>query len=245
VTVRCKIADGILQSAGPWLINAELEHYLIRVHRLKVGDQVLAFDGHGYECESKIISTSSGFALSGISEPKKGLTGVPITICYGLPKGDKLDRVTRQLTELGIGRLFLIECDRSVSKIHGQRAAKKLERLNRIVDEAARQSGRCDKLEISGPMSIAKAIETLAGLPVVVFDPTGQTSLNEVQHGGQLAAFVGPEGGFSQGELTSLREANSVIVNLGGLILRTETAAPVAATLLLNAVDHFRAPSSP
>ncbi|MEE2758190.1 MAG: RsmE family RNA methyltransferase [Myxococcota bacterium] len=239
VPVRCKIPDGTFQRPGPWELRAELKHYLLRVHRLSPGDAVNAFDGTGHECLAELVSTPDGFALQPVSVPKKGLTGVPITICYGLPKGDKLDRVTRQLTELGIGHLLLMECDRSVAKIHGPRAEKKRERLRRIADEAARQSGRCDTLQISGPMSVRKAIESLNKTPCVVFDPTGVMGFKDLTWEGPVAAFVGPEGGFSQGELAILRDADAAIVSLGGLVLRTETAAPVAATLLLSKFGHF------
>ena len=234
MTVRFRLEVVELDRDEPWDLDEAGLHYLTRVHRLKPGDLVTIFDGHGRERNAQLTLTDGAFQLVPHGPVKPGLLGSPVTVVYGVPKGDKLDRVARQLTELGVGRLILVACDRSVVKLTPQRAGKRLDRLRRVIDEAARQSGRSDVMSVDGPYTMSEALTQLSDHRLLVFDPSGQKDHEAIVPSQATAVVVGPEGGLSQAELAVCDDAGGHRVGLGDLILRTETAAPVAAALTLH-----------
>jgi 16S rRNA (uracil1498-N3)-methyltransferase len=134
-----------------------------------------------------------------------------------MPKGDRLDWLVQKVTELGVDRLVLLHCDRSVVRWKDDRRDGQLARLQRIADEACRQSRRVWRLRLDGPVDAAAVLAEY-----VVAEPGGRplTASDRV-------VAVGPEGGWSDRELLLARDRAS----LGDTILRTETAAISAATL--------------
>ena len=90
-----------------------------------------------------------------------------------------------------------------------------------------------------GPQTIAEALESNAFDTLIVLDPTGNQQLDELELHGTIGAVVGPEGGFTADELGALNDAGAHCVRLGHLVLRTETAAPVAAALVLHRLGHI------
>jgi len=239
MTVRLHLVAVDLQAPGPWPMDQDSIHYLCRVHRLGEGDSLVVFDGAGRERAAQICRFDGHLSLEPMGELVTGLMGAPVDVCYGLPKGEKLDRVTRQLTELGVRTLTLVSCDRSVTKLTAARAEKRRARLARIIAEAARQSGRSDAMAIKGPVTLSTSLSETEGETVLVFDPTGEHRIEDLELRGAITLYVGPEGGFSPAELAILDSAGALRTQLGQLILRTETAAPVAAALVLHRIGHL------
>ena len=93
-----------LTRGGPWPLNEASVHYLRRVRRCQEGDLLVAFDGLGHEIDAQLALMDGTWVITALGPPRVGQTGAPISVYYGLPKGEKLDRVTRQLTELGVQR---------------------------------------------------------------------------------------------------------------------------------------------
>lgn len=200
MTIRFRLANMDLSTPGPWPLDEAGAHYLLRVHRLKQAALVMVFDGGGLERAAHLELEAGAPYLVPHGAVVEGLGGAPITVCYGLPKGDKLDRVARQLTELGVSRLLLINCQHSVVRLSGQKAIKRRERLMRVVAEAARQSGRSDLMEIAGPVSVRDALDQLTHHTVLVFDVDGHQTVDTIVFDKSTAVFIGPEGGFSESE---------------------------------------------
>lgn len=232
---------GVDLRAERWDLPAEAAHYLVRVRRLVPGDAVRVFDGAGHEADARLepadpaaTGPDDAWALRRAGPVEVGVRAAPVTLVYGLPKGDKLDRVARQITELGAARLILLDCARSHVKLDGPRAEKRRERLARIVAEAARQSGRADTPAVDGPVSVAEALALTAGQTRWVLHPEGGGPLDAASARPPLALFVGPEGGFAPRELAEMRAAGVAPIALGCPVLRTETAAPVAVALALH-----------
>ncbi len=140
-----------------------------------------------------------------------------------MPKGDRLDWMVQKVTELGVDRLALLHADRSVVRWKPDRVEHQLSRLQRIADEALRQSRRVFRLTIDAPVDAADVLEGY-----VVAEPGGRASV-----AGDTAVAVGPEGGWSETELA----AAGGRVDLGPTILRTETAA-VAVSALCVALER-------
>lgn len=230
---------GVDPHADGWELPPEREHYLVRVRRLGPGDPVRLFDGAGHEVDTRLCAPESDdrpWRLEPIGPVQTGRRAAPLTLVYGLPKGDKLDRVARQITELGAARLILLDCARSVVRLAGPRADKRRERLARIVDEAARQCARADTVEVVGPLDLAAALDATAADVRWILHPEGGAPLADAPLPAgrpSVALFVGPEGGFAPEELAALGGAGAHAISLDCPILRTETAAPVAVALAL------------
>lgn len=206
-------------------------HHLVHVLRLAEGAPLVVFDA-GLEIDATLARAGASWIARRVGVVRAGVTGAALTLAYGLPKGDKLDVVLRQATELGVGRVVLLDCARSVVKLTADRAAKRLERLERVVEQAARQSGRADVPRLMGPLSVAAAAAQLADHTIWLLHTEGGVSLAGAPARAPLAVFVGPEGGFDHAEIEALDGATRV--TLGPSVLRTETAAPVACALALH-----------
>jgi 16S rRNA (uracil1498-N3)-methyltransferase len=235
MSVRVTLATADLRVGSAWPLDDRATHYLLRVHRLRAGDLVTVFSREGVEIDAR-LERGEPWRLVAESPLREGLTASPVTVYYALPKGDKVDRVVRQLSELGVERLVLFSGVRSVVKLTAARAQKKLERWRRIAEEAARQCGRSDSLMISGPVTLSEILESLGETTALVFEPAANNTLDQVEWTCPVALFIGPEGGISPDELLQMKNAGVLEVRLGPLVLRTETAAPVAAALVLDRI---------
>lgn len=198
-------------------IDDEVEHHLTRVLRLNSGEVVSATDGRGglrlYEAR---VDDSIELVATGPAS-QRARPGGEFTLVTAIPKGDRVDWLVQKTTELGVDRVVLIHAERSVVRWKPDRVAKQLTRLQRIADEALRQSRRLHRVEVTGPVA---AEEAIAGSAVA--EPGGRALLDS-----DTRIAIGPEGGWSPRELAVAGEH----IDLGPFILRTETAAVAAASL--------------
>jgi 16S rRNA (uracil1498-N3)-methyltransferase len=198
-------------------------HHLLRVLRLRDGEQVSVSDGLG----SWRLTTVSGEALLPIHDVHRvgAAERSRRTIVSAIPKGDRLDWMVQKLTELGVDDIVLLHASRSVVRWDAERAHKQLVRLRRIAKEAAMQSRRVWLPELRGPIDFGEAIS----LPGAVVAEPGAPRLAE-----QSCVVIGPEGGFSEAELA--HDVPTACV--ADTVLRVETAAvAVAAWWAHAAVD--------
>lgn len=226
---------------GPVALPIESARHA-RVLRLTAGDPVVLFDGSGATARAVMTADARRRLACDAEAPER--TPEPsrrLSVLVGLTKGSKLDGVARMLTELGVDRLALCLCERSVPE--PREAGSRLARLQRISLEACGQSGRARPLTIEGP---APLLELAAGAPQ---DATRIVCWERAQHAmpalpahGDVWVVVGPEGGLSATEVRSLTELGYAEVGLGALILRVETAAPVVAALLSERLGRLRGP---
>ncbi len=210
-------------------------HYLARVRRLPVGAEVEVVDPEGRAALYRIVQITGDRVRLVIVErlSRRVLQGV-LTLLQPLLQRRKLELVVQKATELGVDHIRLAPAERSVARWDPEEQANRLDRLERIVLEASRQSRR------DGP----PALDLLDGLHAL--DPLGDGErrflLTEVPGEGALAlaelanaprsrrvmVAVGPEGGLSPGELDTLSSAGFEPLRLGPLVLRTETASVLA-----------------
>jgi 16S rRNA (uracil1498-N3)-methyltransferase len=207
-----------LAGTGTIMLDDDVEHHLRRVLRLRDGDSVGVTDGQGRWCLAAAVRAGNSVRLEATSavttEPEPSR---PITIAAAIPKGDRLDWMVQKVTELGVARLELLHAERSVVQWKPDRVAHQLARVQRIADEALRQSRRVFRLTIVAP---APAVVVLEGR--VLAEPGGRTLT-----AADTAVAIGPEGGWSDAEL----RAGGDRVDLGDTILRTETAAVAVSAL--------------
>ena len=197
-------------------------HHLERVLRLRAGEAVTASDGAGRWVACRFSTggrEGPGLEVDGevVAEPA---AAPPITVAFAPTKGDRPEWAVQKLTELGVDRIVPLLAARSVVRWTGDRAAGPVERLRRVAREAAMQSRRAWLPVVEQPTTFAEA----AGRPgAALAVPGGQPpSL------GRTVVLVGPEGGWDADELG----AGLPTMGLGPNVLRTETAAVAAATLL-------------
>lgn len=232
MSVRSPIAA---LAAGPRTLSGEASHHLCRVLRLRDGDRFVAFDPALLVEADAVIVEASGSAVRveiGATRPADVVALVPLVLVYGLAKGDKVDSVVRDATELGATRIVIARTARAVAKVEGDKASAKLERWRRISEQAARQCGRADPPAIEGVLDWKEALEAAAQDAGARFclwenatDPLGPKLSAVVAAKGSLAFAVGPEGGLTEAEVEEARVAGFAPVSLGRFILRTETVA--------------------
>ncbi len=222
-----------LPEAGRVALPPEVARYATRVRRVGEGEPVRLFDGAGREGDARLVLEGEAWLAELVGTPSAGLVGAPLTLFYALPKGEKLDAVVRQATELGVSRIALVAARRSVTRWDSARAGKKLERLRRVATDAARQSGRADVPAVDGPHDVAAAAADDSATRWVLH-PEGGHPIDEHPARAPLAIAVGPEGGFAPEELEVFDAHGWRRITLSGPILRTETAATVACALSLH-----------
>ncbi len=212
------LVDAAELALDRWQPEDDVEHHLRRVLRVRDGDLVTATDGAGGWRPFRVEGAASAVRLVAdgevATEPRPGPA---LTIATAIPKGDRVEWLTQKVTECGADRITFLDCDRSVVRWTPERADRHLGRLQRIADEALRQSRRVWRTVVDGPVP---AIDVIAS--VAVAEPGGEP-LTAEHH----TIAIGPEGGWSTAE----RGTMSLCVELSPHVLRTETAAVVATTL--------------
>ncbi len=203
-------------------LSREQAHHLVHVLRLREGAEVSLFDGRGSAARAvvqRIAGREVELRVLG-PEPSRE-SALSLTLAVAPPKGDRMSFLIEKLTELGVTRVIPLETERG-------RSGGSLERFRRIAIESCKQSGRSRTPEVQEPRSIASVLEEPG--PVVAAHP-GAPPLG-LGPTDKVIALVGPEGGWSEQELTLASSRGVTLFGLGPRTLRTETAAIATATLL-------------
>ena len=220
------------------LEGGEFRH-LQRVLRLREGDHVTVFDDEGREHVGIILSMSPRAAAVRIVSTTTPVRESPllITLYQGIPKGRKMDLIVEKATELGTRSI--IPFSSAFSSAGPPAAAGKIERWQRIALAATKQSARTHVPTIGASVTFPEAIAHGAehALKLLLYEGAGTLPLAELAATlpatpTSAAVFVGPEGGFSHDEVLQATERGFALVNAGPRVLRTETAALVAVSLV-------------
>lgn len=211
-------------------------HHAQRVLRLKAGDKVTLFngDGHDYVCELLRVSKE------GVSAKISGQTLIEresplnVTLAQCISSGDRMDLTLQKSVELGIARIQPLAAERSVVKLSGERAEKRLQHWQNVVISACEQSGRAIVPEVLPPMPMLHWLAQQDDYTLkLILNPFTERRLHDLaQPQGPICLLIGCEGGFAPGEVTAALHAGFTDVKLGPRILRTETAGLAALTAL-------------
>lgn len=230
MSVRCAVTPLV---TGECVLPKDASHYLCRVLRLRSGDTFVAFDPATKAEASAVVVEASGEAavvtLAGIRAADV-VACVPLVLVYGHAKGDKVDAVVRDATELGATLIIIAQTARAVAKVAGDRTGHKVERWRRIAQEAARQCGRGDPPRVEGVLAWKEALEAASAVASARYclwenarEPLANTLLTHIREQRSLAFVVGPEGGLTDEEVGMAQTMDFAVVSIGRLILRTET----------------------
>lgn len=224
------------------ILKGEDRHHLLNVLRQGPGDEITVLNGKGEEYLVRITGTTADQVNGEIVRQVERQTEprVKITLVQSLPKADKLEWILQKNTELGVSRFQPVFTERSNIKLDQATQGRKLERWNKIIREAAEQSGRqiIPVLEPIRRWSEMFASLSEGGLVLIPWEGEAGQSLKQVlerqsEIPGSVTVLIGPEGGFSLKEVEEAKEKGAISVTLGPRILRTETAGLVVASALL------------
>lgn len=221
------------------IAGQELEH-LRRVLRLTVGDSVTLFDDTGWEHEAVIRSLHADRGELAIRRSYEAGRESPLklTLALGLTKGEKMDFVVEKATELGVASILPFTSSFTVPKLDAQKIAKRSERWQKIALSAAKQCGRTQVPEILPLCEFAAMVEGAGAnqLKLLFWEKETARSLRQVHEANATATAilvaVGPEGGLSSAEAQLAAARGFHSVHLGRRILRAETAAVTALSLV-------------
>jgi 16S rRNA (uracil1498-N3)-methyltransferase len=219
--LRRSAAHVFVESLDAPVLAPDDLHHLVKVLRLREGEVVSVSDGAGGWRLCRLVAAGE-LAIDG-EKSFEPAPSPPVTIGFAIPKGERPEWIVQKLTEIGVDRVLLLHAAHSVVRWAPDRAARNLERLRRVAREAAMQCRRVRLVELVGPLAVDAPL--VAGDGVAVAEPGGhRINLS------RPTVLIGPEGGWAPGEL----EHGGATVSLGSTILRVETAALVAATLLVD-----------
>jgi len=203
----------------------------VQVLRLQPGAPVVLFDGQGGEWSAQVerIGRQSVQVRLGDFVDVDRELGVPVTLALGMPANDRMDTLIEKACELGVAAIQPLVCERSVLRLAGERAERKVAHWQAVAVAACEQSGRTRVPAIAPVRSLPDWLADLAMPPAglrVLMSLHGARPLAELTRGagGAVVSLSGPEGGFADAEERLARERGFVPVSLGPRVLRADTA---------------------
>jgi 16S rRNA (uracil1498-N3)-methyltransferase len=225
-------------------LSADESHHLVAVNRARIGDTVVAFDGRGAEWICELTADRKNAAVLKVRFKQKiKPLAYEITLGQALPKGPGMDAIVRKATEIGAARIVPLESERTQVHLDGERSDKKIEKWQTAALEAAKQCGNAFVPEVLPVQNAAAFIESARGydLKLIASLQPGAKSLKTVLQSFRTAQnrapkkvlwLIGPEGDFTPAELSMAQSAGFEPITLGPLVLRCETAAVYALSVL-------------
>lgn len=212
-------------------------HHMRDVMRLKEGDAVSVFNGEGKEYITRIKTIGKNEAILAVEEVKKSKQlGTRITLAQALPRLSKIDSIIQKATELGVYEIIPMITERTIAR--PKDSAGKLKRWEKIIVEASKQCRRKSLPKIANVTAFSDIIKKIKDFDMALIFSTGKDNeklcdLFKNFTKGNVLVLIGPEGDFSPSEESCARAQGCHPVSLGEIILRCETAA-VAALSIIN-----------
>lgn len=227
-----------------YLTDKQDLHHMKKVLRMSVGDEMDISDGSAWEYHVEIESLDEKEATLLILDKQKFAREpeLLVTLYQGIPKASKMEEIIQRCVELGVNSIVPVFMERTVVVDKGN-FSKKLDRWQKISDEAVKQCKRGIIPDVQGTVKFKEALPMLQNHDLILFpyenedNKTIKDCLREVVASDQkpktVAIIIGPEGGFADKEATALDEIGAARVSLGKTILRTETAGPAALAMTM------------
>ena len=221
----------------------DAEH--VRVLRLRPGEDITICDGEGTDYKCRLVSADKDQAEAEVLEVVRcpAEPTVKVTLLCGLPKGDRVDYIIQKGVEAGACEIQFFNCERCVAR--PETPEKKLERWQRIAEEAAKQSGRGIIPAVGWAGDFAQALDAAVKkeLGLFMYETGEREALNTVLDANKsaktAAIMTGPEGGFAAFEAKLAKIAGLHLCSMGERILRCETAPVVAVSAVMYATGNL------
>lgn len=222
------------------VLSGENAHHISKVLRMAQGDEIVLCDGNSVEYDCTIVEITRGQVVCSIRQKRLSAAepSVQTTLYMALPKGDKMDLIVQKSVELGVYEIVPYLAHNCVSR--PKDPEKKVQRWQKIADEAAKQSGRGCLTKVSSIVPIVEAMQRAAQAELALFPYENEEKcmLRDVlEHNKRktISVLIGPEGGFLSKEAEMAAQCGLVSVSLGRRILRCETAPIVTLAAILYA----------
>lgn len=224
-------------AAGQQLeLPSDVAHH-INVVRMEPGDTLTLFNGDGGEYTAVLteVQKKKAWAEVKVFDPREAELPFAVTLAQALPEGTKMDWIIEKAIELGVAGIQPLAARRCVVRLSAERAEKKLEHWNGIVVSASEQCGRNRLASVAAPLEFKDWIAQQDLHKRVILTPRATESLADWarhQPAQALSIMVGPEGGFSDEEEAEALRRGALPLSIGPRVLRTETAALAAVSIL-------------
>lgn len=215
-------------------------HHLLRVVRRRVGDPLELIDASGRIWPATVTETDPACAVRVGAEPRPAPPPLPVDLIVGIAEPARLDLVVEKASELGVRSVTIVTSERTRRTPSPDAFATRVERLTRIAEGAARQSGNATPTAVRGLVAFFDVIDVDATASLLL-DPRGEIGLPAALAGssGPVRIAVGPDTGWSGAEVDRARDAGWTICGLGPATLRMETAAVAACVLAADAYGRL------
>ena len=233
-TVRIYDKQDNLQEHQEITLGENGSGHLCRVLRFKAGDLFNIFDGNGNEFKARLLSCGSK-AQAEILERVANNSKSPLQIELGqvISRGDKMDLTIQKATELGIYSISPLTAVRCNVKLDEKRSLRKIDSWQKIAISACEQSGRADVPTVNPITDLNSWCAQDSDALNLTLDPLSSLRLKDLKPtSSKIRLLIGPEGGLDSSEIATASKCGFVGVSLGPRILRTETAALVALSIL-------------
>jgi 16S rRNA (uracil1498-N3)-methyltransferase len=218
-------------------LQSKEARYILAVLRLGPGDEVTVFDGEGREYRTALFDDYEGGVYLSIQEELNPERESPVRITLGqaLLKGEKMKFVIQKATELGVDRIIPLVSSRSIPLVEGERETLRIERWRRIAQEAAKQCGRTVVPDVTQIHELDDFFSQGEGTRMILWEeePTPlREVIEKIDPKRGITLLIGPEGGFSEDEVSTAQGSGFLVAGLGQRILRAETASLSVLSIL-------------
>ncbi|MDB6087563.1 MAG: hypothetical protein JWN85_347 [Gammaproteobacteria bacterium] len=218
------------------VIEGSAVNHITRVLRLRSGDALTVFDGRGGEYSARIEEFRRDTVVVAVDEYRDDERESPLslTLAQGISRGERMDWIIQKATELGTARIIPVFTKRSMVKLDERQAEKKLQHWRGIAVAACEQSGRNRVPDLTSPLDLSEVLRD--GDPSatrLLLSPTADLGIDDLELTAPgITVLIGPEGGLAETEHAAAVAAGFRPVRLGPRVLRTETAAIAALTII-------------
>jgi 16S rRNA (uracil1498-N3)-methyltransferase len=209
--------------------------HVVQVLRLSEGASITLFNGRGGEYQGVITSQNRravSVTLEKFSEIERE-SPLEITLVQGISRGERMDYTIQKAVELGIHRIVPFKSLRTGVRLPPDRIERRLEHWRGVIHHACEQCGRNRVPSLSSIQSLDEILAAESFSLGAVLNPNGMVDISQLEPApGPILLVIGPEGGLDDAEIEQLREAGFLNLRLGPRVLRTETAAVTALSIL-------------
>jgi 16S rRNA (uracil1498-N3)-methyltransferase len=222
------------------VVEGSAVNHITRVLRLRSGDALTVFDGSGGEFGARIEEFRKDAVVVAVEEhrPLDRESPLTLTLAQGISRGERMDWIIQKATELGTSKIVPLFTKRSMVRLDERQAERKIQHWRAIAVAACEQCGRNKVPELVTPIDFFDVLPAdSSGATRLLLSPTGDLRIEDLQDTAKaITVLIGPEGGLDDVEQEAALAAGFKAVRLGPRVLRTETAAVAALTIIQH---HF------
>ena len=215
------------------LLSPEAAHHVSKVLRMKVGQSLHVFNGHGGYFDAMITRIDKRNVEAAIVDhyPDESESPLTITLVQGVSRGERMDYTLQKAVELGVQHIVPVLCEYTNVKLDDEKKQKRHEHWQKIIINACEQCRRNQIPSLTITQALGNWLNDKNDTLKLILHPGGPAKLGQLENkDNRISLLAGPEGGFSDIEVSNALKHGYQAITLGPRILRTETAALAAIT---------------